>query len=51
MFADQDADFAETISVNQRVYLRYQREMYLIFKIIRYQQSGKSNGHYLPLIP
>jgi hypothetical protein len=33
--------FAETISVNQREYLRYQREMYLVFTIKRYQQSGK----------
>ncbi len=29
MFADQEADLAETISVNLRIYLRYQREMYL----------------------
>ena len=36
MFADQEADLAETISDNLRIYLRYQREMYLAFKITHY---------------
>jgi hypothetical protein len=40
IFADQDADFAETISFYLRIDLRYQRETILIFKLIRYRREN-----------
>src|SRR5258705_8997224 len=36
IFADQNADFAEIISVYLRKHLRYQRERILIFKMSHY---------------
>jgi hypothetical protein len=44
MFADLNADFAEVISVYLRIYLRYQRERVLIFKIKHHPKFKL--GHY-----